>query len=234
MKKHLERVIRHVEAPTDETRELMSVGTMPIPFFGNIETAEILTVGVNPASGEFLNRNWPQTKATPSYLELRLRNYFRLATPKPYRWFLKWEAGLNILNDSSYHENAAHLDLSPRATKPMRELPEEIFLAMVEQDLKLFFETISLCRKARVLLLAGTVTGQFYMNEFLQKHAGKFGFELQGEFERRTGGRMTCRHTLVSKKTSLPVFFFSCGPSYDSDVLFDLISRRQSEIISCL
>ena len=35
------------------------LNTFPIPFFGNILTAKVLTIGVNPSSGEFIDRNWP-------------------------------------------------------------------------------------------------------------------------------------------------------------------------------
>ena len=36
-----------------------------IPFFGKIETAKVITVGINPASSEFRpSRNWPPERQT--------------------------------------------------------------------------------------------------------------------------------------------------------------------------
>jgi len=35
-----------------------SLPIVPIPFFGNLETARVLTVGLNPSDGEMRGRNW--------------------------------------------------------------------------------------------------------------------------------------------------------------------------------
>jgi hypothetical protein len=238
LREHLRKVIIHVQKTRDQFRNLTieRLNTMPAPFFGDIEEAEILTIGVNPAASEFYkNRKWLETEATPEYLEARLTNYFRLADPGPHPWFSSWEESLKMLNGRSYRSHAAHLDLSPRATIPMGELPCERFLEMVESDLPLFFESILLCRTAKVLLMAGSVTKKFYINEFLQKHAPQFGYELQGGFQRRPGGWMTWRHDLVSKDGHfrLPAFFFSRGPAYRKD-LPQLVSIRRKEICNCL
>ena len=51
----------------------------PIPFFGNIETAKVLTVGANPSSGEFnKNRDWPEDISNID-LQHRLLKYFNLS-----------------------------------------------------------------------------------------------------------------------------------------------------------
>ena len=240
LRNHLRRVIIHVHKTRDLFLDVAVPGshTMPIPFFGDIERAEILTVGVNPSSGEFRkNRNWPQGDATAEFLEPRLRNYFRSDNPASHRWFSPWEESLKMLNGRSYKSCAAHLDLSPRATVtiPTDGHPCETFLEMVESDLPIFFETVLLCRSAKVLLLAGTVTPRYYMNEFLQKHRPLSGFELHGEFHRQPGGWMSCRHDLVSKDGlfRLPVFFFSRGPKYPDD-LFQLVRQKRDDICECL
>jgi hypothetical protein len=240
LRDHLRRVIIHVQKTRDQFRDLAVEGlhAMPIPFFGDIEQAEILTVGVNPAASEFRkNRNWPEIEATAEYLEPRLRNYFRLAEPTPHPWFSPWEESLVMLKGQSYKSHAAHLDLSPQATAtiPKDGHRRDRFLEMVESDLPIFFETILLCRSAKVLLLAGSVTGLYYMNEFLQKQAPQFGFELQGEFHRRPGGGMICRHDLISEDRHfrIPVFFFSRGPAYGKD-LPKLVSKVRNEICGCL
>jgi hypothetical protein len=232
-------VIKHVGKTHGKFRELSVDGlkTMPIPYFGDIEKAEILTVGVNPAASEFKNRNWPEIEATADYLAPRLRNYFCLRYPVAHRWFSPWEESLRMLNGRSYRNGAAHLDLSPQATAtiPRDVRPREMFLEMVESDLPIFFETISLCRAAKVLLMAGSVTNKFYINEFLQVYAPHFGYELHGEFQRRLGGRMACRHDLVSKTgiSRLPVFFFSRGPKHPGD-LIQLVRQKRKEICDCL
>ena len=79
LKKHIED-LRNYVARTDHKyainyqkgRDVVH----PIPFFGNIKTAEILTVGANPSNTEFLDkRKWPKEIDT-IYLMNRLLNYF--------------------------------------------------------------------------------------------------------------------------------------------------------------
>jgi hypothetical protein len=243
---HLHRVIEHVQSTQGRFSELMEEGlqTMPIPFFGDIERAEIITVGVNPAASEFYDdRDWRQIDASPEYLEQRLRSYFSPKPPCPDRhpWFSPWEKSLKLINNRSYRGHAAHLDLSPRATRPMSDLPVEAFLEMVRNDLAIFFETLLLCKHAKVLLLAGCVPtagkGFKYLNEFFRDCRLDLEFELRGPFEMQWGGGMTCRDTLVSPKLNrpLPVFFFSRSPSYHcKDDLVRLVSKKQDDIIACL
>lgn len=245
---HLRRVIEHVQTTQGQFCELMENGlkTMPIPFFGDIEEAEILTIGVNPAAGEFKNRNWPESEATAEYLEPRLRNYFLSDPPypDPYTWFLPWEKSLDILNDCSRRRvTAAHLDLSPRATRAMSNLPVEAFLKMVKADLEIFFETLLFCKHAKVLLLAGSVpsvnpsVNKKYqdLNEFLRDSSPSFGFELKGPegSQPNRGKGSTCRDMLISQKLDrqLPVFFFSHSPSHQNkeDVVC-LVERRKVDI----
>jgi hypothetical protein len=52
LNKCLERLEREVE----ETNHLFSdnlVDGLPIPFFGDIQNAQVLSVGVNPSGGEY-------------------------------------------------------------------------------------------------------------------------------------------------------------------------------------
>jgi Protein of unknown function (DUF2442) len=240
LRDHLRHVIIHVQKTREQFRGLTVHGlkTMPIPFFGDVEKAEILTVGVSPAASEFnRNRKWRQTEATPEYLEARLTKYFDVTDPPPHSWFSPWEESLKMLNGGSYRKNAAHLDLSPQATAtiPKDDRACDNFLEMIESDLPIFFDTISLCRAAKVLLIAGSVTKRFYINEFLQEHAPRFGYELNGEFQRRPGGLMTCRHDLVSKDKlfRLPVFFFSRGPKHPN-YLIRLVRQESKVICDCL
>ena len=52
-----------------------TVKTFPVPFFGKIDSARVLTVGVNPSDGEFKNRNWPES-LDPEDLKERIYAYF--------------------------------------------------------------------------------------------------------------------------------------------------------------
>jgi len=111
----------------------------PVPFFGDLENAEILTLGVNPSASEFVDyfsddRDWPDEMSAPQ-LSLRLVNYFRHWNPPPYAWFTALETILRR-NHCSYLFNTAHIDLSPRATRGMKEFlgePQQ-FLDMINKD----------------------------------------------------------------------------------------------------
>jgi hypothetical protein len=244
LREHLRRVIIHVQETRDRFRALAVAGlhTMPIPFFGDIEKAEILTVGVNPAATEFdKNRKWRETEATPEYLEERLKNYFRSTDPPFHPWFSPWEESLKMLNGASYKRHAAHLDLSPRATRAMSKISPEKFSEMVKEDLEIFFETLLLCKHVKVLLLAGCVPsvtkGFHYMNELLRESSSNSPFDLQGPYDIERGGGMSCRDTLVGPKLNrpLPVFFFSRSPSYPNrDDLIRLVAQKKNNIIDCL
>lgn len=99
----------------------------PIPFFGDIRKAEVLTLALNPAWPEFRRggnheRNW--VPGLDSYaLTTRLLHYFDLPTPAPHRWFEERRAALDLLN-CSYETNVAHIDLHPFPTKFRNALGE--------------------------------------------------------------------------------------------------------------
>jgi hypothetical protein len=115
--------------------EFPNIKINPIPFFGDLENAEILTLGVNPSPTEFdENRCW-RPKMEAKELSFRLVNYFRLKNPPYHGWFAPLETILR--NDNcSYLSNSAHIDLSPRATRKMGEFHGNStkFLDMVNDD----------------------------------------------------------------------------------------------------
>ncbi len=95
----------------------------PIPFFGDIRCAKVLTLALNPAHTEFCKeRNWLPNKYPPEetapWLTERLLDYFNLPIPLPsqHRWFDECEQALRDL-DCSYKKNAAHVDLHSLPTK---------------------------------------------------------------------------------------------------------------------
>ncbi len=192
--------------------------TYPIPFFGNIETARVLTVGVNPSREEFdLDRGWPNEMKFEDWKN-RLINYF--SDQRHHMWFDKWEEALGVLGVSYFDNTAAHLDLSLRPTFSMSSLKGEranLFGQMLESDIKWLFELFPFCKEAKLIILAGTPVKNLYMNQFIKKNAKRFGFELTGDFKgtRKPGKAKTDFHSLISEEFSFkrPVFFCSSSPS---------------------
>jgi hypothetical protein len=196
----------------------------PVPFFGNISKAVLLTVGVNPSATEFVGRNWPQ-RIPSAELAARLHSYFDGAPVPPHPWFEAWEQALASLR-LSYRAGLAHLDLSPRATISMGALDPAAFSEMVEQDVESFFGVLPLCREARGLVLAGCVTKRWYAHRFLQRVAPRFGFALS-EKSATAGPAKTSLLRLTGPDLSLPVFFCSVSPSARQNR--ELLSMRVSE-----
>ena len=88
----------------------------PVPFFGNLDGAAIVTIGLNPSSTEFEPwRLWPPEPMTADDLALRLAGYFRSVNPRPHSWFGDYQEALGIIG-GDYKINAVHLDLLPWPT----------------------------------------------------------------------------------------------------------------------
>ena len=110
----------------------------PLPFFGDLENAEVITIAVNPSPTEFKpERKWV-CGLTPEELTHHLVTYFKRP---PHKWFLHVEEADLIPNGNSFFQNAAHVDLSPRPTKIMRSFKTqpnlwEIFREMLSHDAK--------------------------------------------------------------------------------------------------
>jgi hypothetical protein len=93
----------------------------PIPFFGRLDTAIVLTVGVNPSADEFRADRATIWRGVTSSADLlnRLTSYFESA---PHPWFGPWRSALNLLGVAYENGTAAHLDLSARATISMQNV----------------------------------------------------------------------------------------------------------------
>lgn len=237
IEKYLNELVAYIEKTDCAYKELHERGlyTHPIPFFGNIETATILTVGVNPSSGEFKNRGWPEKLSTQDLAE-RLLNYFSLETVPPHPWFRGWEEAANILNCSYHKGEVAHLDLSPRATISMGKVPNQIkFLDMVKNDIGCFFRILSLCKNAKLLMMGGSVTKKYYINELIQEYAEEHGFDLLFKFQR--GGKgPTCFHKLKGNNLILPVFFCGVSPSdrKNPELLVQRVDEKKEKMLMYL
>jgi len=93
----------------------------PIPFFGDIRRAEVVTIALNPAHNEFApDRLWPigagPGSLAPAALANRLLGYFHSPRIPPHKMFNKCQNGLSAL-DCSYRQNAAHFDIHSFPTK---------------------------------------------------------------------------------------------------------------------
>lgn len=206
------RAVMETVTQTDETFRAnyrSGLTTFPIPFFGNLHTAKVLTIGVNPSAGEFVHRNWPAQMDSAS-LTQRLLHYFD-SPPGPHPWFVPWIEALALLDIDYRRGEAAHLDLSPRATVSMSAVPNpELFLQMVSQDLRWLFEFLQECNSARLLMAAGTVTKRWYLHQFLASDANHHRLAFQPK--PKSSDRCTL-HEVTHTGRKLPLFFSSVSPS---------------------
>lgn len=123
----------------------------PIPFFGDIRRATVLTLALNPAWTEFRRgRHWIRGLDACA-LTTRLLHYFDLPAPPPHRWFKDRRDGLALL-DCSYETNVAHIDLHPLPTKFRQDLVET-----QRAEIGRFMETRSASHMAALLKLATNV-----------------------------------------------------------------------------
>jgi hypothetical protein len=131
----------------------------PIPFFGDVLNARVLTVGVNPSSTEFdPSREWQKAVRVAIWQE-RMLNYFRPSAHRAHKWFETWSICLDLLSLSYAGGEAAHVDVSPRPTTPMLDggTDKAKFRAMVEHDVKWFFEILDKLPQIQLLLVAGPI-----------------------------------------------------------------------------
>jgi hypothetical protein len=209
--------------------------THPIPFFGDVLTAEALTIGVNPSADEFPPGRWPAT-ITPSALGDRLRTYFTTPDRPPHAWFTRWTDVLAPLG-YSYTRNAAHIDASPRATVSMSAAPDEAaFARMLDADVRWLFRLLPLCAHARVVFVAGPATKREYLFEFLRRLAPASGFRLEPvafatDDKRRQAPRFL---RLIGHGRTLPVFSVGDSPSrrYTSAMITDFMRARATLVMN--
>jgi hypothetical protein len=229
--RHVYAVQRYVSLTAPRYAGLFRPGLAvhPICSFGDPAQARIVTVGVNPSDREFVSaRGWPDMQMDHTTLAERYRNYFT----KPHKWFTPWTEGLEYLKAGYLDGSAVHIDLSPRATRPVFDFKfareQDLFLDMVQRDLWAFFGMLELCTKAQLIILAGSVTGKFYINEFVQRFAPEYGYSLDGAFNRleHPGRGKTASHELSGGGRKLNVFFCSSSPSDKQETL---LPKRMKE-----
>lgn len=212
----LDRQLSNSQVPLVDVLNQRYAQPWAIPFFGRLAEARVLTVGLNPAYSEFNNSRWSSITSAVHAVD-RLVNYFQNSTP-PHRWFDTWEAALNNIDASYYGKHrylAAHVDVWPRATNSPSEFPEEQLLECMAADLGCFVSAIGFAPNATIILMAGSVTGDFHLNQFLKTYLSKDEGELEGSFNpfAQQGPGKTVVHRLRIGSRKLPVFFCSTSPS---------------------
>lgn len=188
-----------------------------VPFFGSFAGARVITIGLNPSSGEFASRRtWPLT-LTPADHASRLANYWTSVNPGPHPWFQPWSTVLSELGVAYRSGEAAHIDLSPRATKAAGRFKTEplksLFLEMLQADAPIWVEALRRATRCSLLLATGSATNAYYINEFIRDKVSLPGIGLEGDW-RRGGAGQTALHTLcLPGGREIPLFFCSTGPT---------------------
>lgn len=202
--------------------------TVPIPFFGNILSAKVVTVGLNPSDGEIRGRGWPRPINTPT-LSARLTQYFGNTRFRPHPWFATWEQALSEIGISYADGTAAHTDLCPWPTRPMSNLPnQDRFTTLVTQSLPWFWRCVELAANLRLILMAGAVNKKYYLNEFLAKEGNSSDTALLGKVS-RGGSAFVGYHQLCVAGKEFPVFFCSVSPSSRTRAMLPVRVRENRE-----
>ncbi len=132
----------------------------PIPFFGDIRRAEVITLALNPAHNECSpDRHWPIGAGTggltPVALANRLLGYFHFWIP-PHPFFSAFEEGLTAIG-SSYKRNAAHIDVHPLPTKFVNQLDrgDAVTLRSIIDNSSAdhMIDVLALCRQVKLIVV---------------------------------------------------------------------------------
>lgn len=220
----------------ERSRQLFddALPTIPIPFFGDISNAKVISIGLNPSDGELRHRGWPNALDVPTLKE-KLVQYFRNRETPPHPWFQRWSQGLAELGIEYRTGAAAHVDLCPWATRPASAQPnQELFTRLVSESVGSFLRCLALASNAKLLLMAGAVNKKHYLNEFLIEHHGKFDFELTPRV-RRVGAAFVGNQRLRYRGSIYPVFFCSVSPSSRTGHLLpERIREHKTQLLKVL
>jgi len=200
--------------------------TQAAPFFGRADVALYVTVGLNPAPGEFQSGRWPSTPLLPADHLDRLLEYFTNPLVRYYAsWFDPWDDALKHIGHSYLSDTAdtAHFDLSPRATIPVSNCPDRrVFVQMVDADIGQFFALLKESSKIRGLLAAGSswgitrknTVGAVYLDRIIRDAAPLYGFQLGNSRVFQKSGPRIALHDLTGPSgETIPLFFCGASPS---------------------
>ncbi|HXE43317.1 MAG TPA: hypothetical protein VN516_09860, partial [Candidatus Baltobacteraceae bacterium] len=142
----------------------------PIPFFGVIDKARAITVGLNPSPTEFTTaRLWPKIMS-PCELTQRLVRYFQPSEVMPHHWFSDLQKSLETVR-CPYYFAAAHVDASPwtthapryLTTKRQRDLYNQLLADGIDNWLPKTFEFCKDTVKLVVILRSSDAPGEAEM-----------------------------------------------------------------------
>jgi hypothetical protein len=215
--------------------ELMPARTQcyPLPFFGSLEQACVVTFGLNPSTGEFASgRNWSHISA--DQLADELVNYWTNEKRSPHPWFRPWSTVLAELG-ISYSSNASHIDLSPRATNSRRRKLRPLFIRMLQTDAPVWIEALRCAPKCRLVLAAGSATNdprRGYINQFISEMLPMCGVRLERPWYPVGGQGQTVFHTLcLPGGRKIPFFFCSTGPTIcEGSVLVSACREKMTQL----
>lgn len=131
------------------------VNLYPVPFFGDILRAEILTVALNPAWPEFRpERNWPSGLGARGLAD-RLVDYFDLWEAAPHPFFERCQPALSLLG-RSYQRGVAHIDLLSHPTKFLKDLggaDRAAFADLVNGSTNYLKNVLSFCPIVKLIII---------------------------------------------------------------------------------
>jgi hypothetical protein len=160
----LKQLVVKMQEDADEARARLGnllVGGIPlhpVPFFGNIESARVITIGLNPAITEFAgHRGWNSSLGAED-LTFRLVNYFRLAGvhyPPPHCWFCEILEFLHVIR-CPHKIAAAHVDMCPWTSKAPFRLIDPVrtqFWDFIDEQMKRWLPKILAHARGTVKLI---------------------------------------------------------------------------------
>ena len=135
----------------------------------------------------------------------------------------------------SYQDGAAHVDLSPRATLPMSRVDTELFTKMIQEDIQWFFELVSQCGRADLLIVAGCLTKKpWYISKFIEDNAAYHNLQFNNQAMTKGEGKTSCCR-LSSPSGDLPAFYCSVSPSArNRHVLVTRIKEHKEKLIEMM
>ena len=149
------------------------VRTYPIPFFGPLNYADVLTLSLSPSTTEFSKeRDWPQVISN-NQLAARLVNYFSLPEIKGHNWFSDLDDALWPIG-RSYSLNCAHIDVSPWPTLSpsalkKRESGIRDYDSLLMSELPFLETIIAHSLGPKLLIVVNTGRWERQIMSFLQK-----------------------------------------------------------------
>jgi hypothetical protein len=127
----------------------------PIPFFGNLCKAEVLTMALNPSRKEFIKeRTWREYLGDAELTD-RLIRYFDLPEAPPHPWFERYNSTLSLLG-KCYVCNAAHTDLLSYPTKFYNELTKDDhknLATLVDESIAALERVLGMCKLLKLVIV---------------------------------------------------------------------------------